>query len=473
MRISSIILIAGFLASSFMSLKAQVDSRSVVFTYQKFMSMVKQHHPLSKQADLAIDRGAANLLKAKGGFDPKLYGDFSQKQFQGDEYYELLDAGLKVPTWFGLSVKAGYENNQGTNLNPENKTPGSGLWYAGVELPLGNGLFIDQRRAELKRAKIYRESSTAQQKIILNDVLYEAGKAYWAWFEAYNDMIVLEEGYSLANVRFQGVKNKAIFGDAPIIDTVESWIQVQNRSLELQQFQLNFLNSSVYLAVFLWKDGIIPLELETTTIPFTVEGMNTKELSGDFYSKMDSLIQNHPELLQYQYKIETLEIDARLKREQLKPDLNLKYNAISQPVGDAVFSEYSTNNYNWGVSFSMPIALRKERGDLKLAQIKQNEAQLQIANKREQLSYKATASLNSWRITLDQIELYRQTVIDYNRLLEGERSMFEAGESSLFMVNSREVGYLKARLKLIELMSKNQKARLTANYVYGILHQTL
>ncbi len=260
---------------------------------------------------------------------------------------------------------------------------------------------------------------------------------------------------------------------APIIDTVESWIQTQNRSLELQQFQLNFQNASAYLTVFLWKAGIIPLELETITIPFTVAEMNTEELSGDFYAKMDSLIQNHPELLQYQYKIETLEIDARLKREKLKPDLNLKYNAISQSVDGDVLSEYSTNNYNWGVSFSMPIAIRKERGDLKLTQIKQNEAQLQMANKREQLSYKATASLNSWRITLDQIEIYRQTVIDYNRLLEGERSMFEAGESSLFMVNSREVGYLKARLKLIELMSKNQKARLTANYVYGILNQTL
>ena len=480
MRISSFILTAGLLwANSFSlkaqsdSLKAQVDTNSTVFTYQKFMSMVKENHPLSRQADLALDRGDAYLLKARGGFDPKLYGDFSQKQFKGDEYYELLDAGLKVPTWFGLAVKAGYENNEGTNLNPENSTPGSGLWYAGIELPIGNGLFIDQRRAELKRAKIFRESSEAQQRIILNDLLYEAGKAYWAWFQSYNDMIVLEEGYELANQRFQGVKNNAIFGDVPIIDTVESWIQVQNRSLELQQFEVEYQNASAYLAVFLWKEGIVPLELQTTTIPFTVEGMNTKELSGDFYSKMDSLIQNHPELLQYQYKVETLEIDARLKREQLKPDLNLKYNAISQPVGGDVFSEYSTNNYNWGVSFSMPIALRKERGDLKLTQIKQNEAQLQMANKREQLSYKATASLNSWRITLDQIELYRQTVIDYNRLLEGERSMFEAGESSLFMVNSREVGYLKARLKLIELMSKNQKARLTANYVYGILNQTL
>ena len=367
------------------ALAQQSDSEKVVLSYSKFMNLVKENHPVSRQGDLALERGEAYLLKARGGFDPKLYGDYTQKQFKGDEYYELLDAGLKVPTWFGIAVKAGYENNEGVNLNPENKTPSSGLWYAGIELPIGNGLFMDQRRAELKRAKIFRESTDAQQQIIMNDLLYEAGKAYWAWFEAYNDMIVLEEGFALANQRFGGVKNKATFGDSPIIDTVESWIQVQNRSLELKQFQLNFQNSSAYLQVFLWKDGMIPLELTEQTVPFSADQMNTASLSDDFYTRMDSLIQNHPELLQYQYKVETLDIDARLKREQLKPNLNLKYNALSQPIGGDPFNNYSVSNYNWGVNFSMPIVLRKERGDLKLTQIKQNEAQLQMANKREQL----------------------------------------------------------------------------------------
>ena len=122
MKVLSYILFVGCLAFPFLSLKAQGDNNSTVFDYQKFMALVKENHPLSKQADLAIDRGDAYLLKAKGGFDPKLYGDFSQKQFKGDEYYDLLDAGLKVPTWFGVAVKAGYENNEGTNLNPENKT---------------------------------------------------------------------------------------------------------------------------------------------------------------------------------------------------------------------------------------------------------------------------------------------------------------------------------------------------------------
>ncbi len=451
---------------------AQKDSAGVILSYEKFMAQVKENHPISQQAELAVQSGEAYLLKARGGFDPKLFGDFSQKQFKGDEYYELLDAGLKIPTWFGLAVKAGYENNEGTNLNPEDATPGSGLWYAGIELPIGNGLFIDQRRAELKRAKIFRESTEAQRRIILNDLLYEAGKAYWSWFQSYNDMIVLEEGLALATERFRGVKNNALFGDAPNIDTVESWIQVQNRSLELKQFQLDFQNASAYLEVFLWKEGFIPLELAENTKPFTINEMNSTSLSDDFYSNMDSLLQNHPELLQYQFKVETLDINARLKREQLKPVLNLKYNALSQPIGGDPFNNYSSLNYNWGVNFSMPILLRKERGDLKLTRIKQNEAQLQMTNKREQLSFKAKASLNSWRITLDQIELYEGTVSDYLRLLEGEKSMFEAGESSVFMINSREVGYLKARLKLIELMSKNQKARLTANYVYGILNET-
>ena len=452
---------------------AQNNTKPVVMSYEKFMKLVKEKHPIAMQAELAKQSGEAYMTKARGGFDPKIYGEFSEKQFKEDQYYELLDAGLKIPTWFGAAVKAGYESNFGTNLNPENSTPGSGLWYAGIELPIGEGLFIDQRRAELKRAKIYRESTEAQRIIILNDLLYDAGQAYWTWFVAYNNMKVLEEGYALAEQRFRGVKDNATFGDAPVIDTVESWIQVQNRSLELKQFQLDFQNASALLTVYLWKDGFIPLELAESTVPYTTDDMNSNDLNDDFFTRTDSLINNHPELLQYQYKLETIDINLRLTREQLKPDLNLKYNAISQPIGGDPFSNYSSLNYNWGVNFSMPILMFKERGDLKLNKIKQNEVQLQMANKREQLNYKARASLNSWRVTLDQISLYEQTVADYLRLLDGERAMFVAGESSLFMVNSREVGYLKARLKLIELMSKNQKARLTANYVFGILHQTL
>jgi hypothetical protein len=60
-------------------------------------------------------------------------------------------------------------------------------------------------------------------------------------------------------------------------------------------------------------------------------------------------------------------------------------------------------------------------------------------------------------------------VSDYERLLNGERQMFDAGESSLFMVNTRESGFIQTQLKYIQLLTKNHKAELALNYNLGIL----
>ena len=127
------------------------------------------------------------------------------------------------------------------------------------------------------------------------------------------------------------------------------------------------------------------------------------------------------------------------------------------------------NNYTWGVEFNMPIFLRKERGDLELAKLKINDAEFELLSKQASITYKAISALNELETTEQQIVLYARTVNDYSRLLNGERQMFNAGESSLFMVNSRESGYIKTQIKYIQLLSKNHKASLAVNYSLGML----
>ena len=60
-------------------------------------------------------------------------------------------------------------------------------------------------------------------------------------------------------------------------------------------------------------------------------------------------------------------------------------------------------------------------------------------------------------------------VSDYEGLLSGERQKFSAGESSLFMVNSRELGFIKAQITYLDLLAANQKAILNAEYALGTL----
>jgi outer membrane protein TolC len=441
----------------------------MVLSFETYMDIVKTHHPVSKQAELQISKGDASLQSSRGGFDPKIFTDIGQKYYEGSQYYSLVNAGLKIPTWMGIELQAGYEQNQGLYLNPENTTPVDGLMYAGISIPIGQGLFIDKRRAELQKAKNFQEISELEQQIMLNDLLYESGQAYWEWFIAHSKLLVFEEAYELAEDRYLAVKRGAALGDLPPIDTLEAGIQLQNRELSLQQARLDFENATEMLSLYLWVDGIVPLETSEGTIPVTKDSITDYSLEGGLLSELDTFISNHPELQQYQFKVEQMEIDKRLKKEQLKPVVNLKYNALSRPINGNPFTSYNTNNYTWGLEFRFPVFLRKERGNVKLADLKIQDAEFELATKQAGIEIKTNMAINLWTTTIEQINLYNQTVRDYYGLLDGERKMFNAGESSLFMVNSREAGYIQAQLKLIELIAKNRKAKLSANFALGLL----
>ena len=83
------------------------------------------------------------------------------------------------------------------------------------------------------------------------------------------------------------------------------------------------------------------------------------------------------------------------------------------------------------------------------------------------LAFKATAAKNQFETIMDQIRLYRLTVEDYGALLEGEQRLFNGGESSLFMINSRESGFINAELKMVELVTKNRLAILKIQHAIG------
>tara|TARA_R110001592_G_scaffold45430_5_gene145192 strand:- start:2399 stop:3775 length:1377 start_codon:yes stop_codon:yes gene_type:complete len=450
------------------NLSAQIDAVNTL-TFDEFMDRVSKHHPLAMQADLKLEQGEATVQKARGDFDPKAFSDVSQKYFSDQQYYSVINSGLKIPTWYGVEVRSGYTQNDGVFLNPQNNTPGAGLWYAGISVPVGQGLFIDKRRAELKKAKIYQESTQAERDLLYNELLYNAGKAYWDWFENYNTIKVYQNALEVTQQRFNAVKQGALFGDKPFIDTVEAAIQVQNRMLNLQEAELDYKNATALLSIYLWVDGIVPLEISELNRPISSEDLLIVSVNQVLTDALDSLTNRHPLLQQYQFKIDQLKIDKKWKQEQIKPQLNLKYNAINQPVGNDAFANYNRNNYTWGVEFNMPIFLRKERGELALAKLKINDAELEYLSKQANITYKAISALNDLETTEQQIVLYARTINDYASLLKGERQMFDAGESSLFMVNSRESGYIKTQLKYIQLLTKNHKASLAASYAFGLL----
>lgn len=447
---------------------SQRDSASVM-TFDAFMQIVRTYHPIANQANLQKDKGDAYVLKSKGGFDPFLQGDASQKYFDGSQYYSILNGNLQIPTWFGIQVQSGYEQTEGYRLNPQNYTPDDGLWYAGISIPLGKGLFIDQRRADLKQAKIYQQSSLVEQRKILNELLYEAGKAYYDWFKNYNKLFVYQEALVLAETRYNNVIQSVKFGDKPAFDTLEAGIQVQTRQFQVEQALLDLENSKEMISVYLWGENFVPLELSPNTRPPLRMELQAVPLENRYDALIDSIKTQHPELLTYQYKIDYTRIDYRLNKENLKPKLDLKYNALSEPVGGNPFTAYSINNYNWGAQFVYPIFVRKARGELKLTEIQIREMENDIQFKTEMVEYKARMALNAWQTAYNQVQIFQQTVSDYQKLVNGEQQLFNNGESSLFLVNYRETSYVDAQVKFMDALAENLKSKMNIEFTLGIL----
>lgn len=434
------------------------------FSDQQFFDVVIKNHPLAKQAKLETQLGEKAVLSAQGGFDPKAYTQSNQKNFNSTSYYNLLNIGLKVPTWYGVEVKSGFESNQGNFLNPQEKTPTSGLWYAGASFNLGRGLFIDQRRAELFKAKVYYQSTFFEQKLQLNELIYESGYAYWNWFMAYHSMQILDDAFRLANERFTAVKRTAELGDRPEIDAVEAQIQVQNRESMLRNFETEYLSSGYKIASYLWSEQMIPLELDSLTLPLSIDSIRNPLSPVLTNQEIDSAVANHPYLQITNFKIQSLEIEKKLKREQLKPEVEIHYNFLNQPIQNNPFSNMSLNNYKWGLTFEMPILLRKERGELAKTQLKLQDEHYNLENSRAYLEYKIKNAIVEYTNAIDQVAIFEQSTSDTKKLLDAEIKMFETGESSLFLINAREMAYIQAKLKWVESIAKSKQSFLRLNF---------
>lgn len=439
-----------------------------IMSLSEFMQLVKKNHPIAKQADLVIKMAEATTLEAKGSFDPQLFYEFKNKFYDTKNYFELQNGGFKIPTWFGVELKGGYEQNNGNYLNPENTTPINGLVYSQISIPVLQNLIIDERRSTLKQAKIFQNQSLFEKINQINELLYKAGKAYWEWSLSYNNLNIYKNAIDLSNQRLDAVKISVVLGDRPLIDTVEANIQLQDRMINYQQALIDYTSKTLLLSNFLWIENNVPIELTEQTIPENL----TKNYNKDEYiinniTRIDSLISEHPLLKTYQFKLKQLSIEQKLKQEKLKPILNINYNPLFNPENS---NNINLNNYKWGVTVGMPIFLRKERGELKMTKIKIENTQYEMTYKKTELINKIKSNIYEYNNLKTQINIYDKNVVNYEKLWLSEKKLFDSGESSLFMINSRESSYINAQLKLNEIIYKNKKSALEAEYSFGQLN---
>lgn len=458
----NILFLVLFLVSSY-ALVGQ--SSEEVLTLDQYFQTISYNHPIAKQALLIGKRGDLSVKYARGAFDPKLMSDYNSKAFNGKDYYETWNSYVKIPTILNVDLKAGYERNRGIdqNLNPQNEVPSDGLYYAGVSIPIGQGLIHNPRNIALKQAKVENLSLENQANAVLNNLMLDALYAYWNWYEKYNKLQVIGANQQLIADRYELVKENVKNGEYAAIDSIEMFIQVQEWQNNLLKAELEYNNSVLLLQNYLWNDDIVLDNKKPVSA--------TSQVTVSVDSVLLAASETHPDLKAYKFEIQKLELDRKLSAEQLKPVLNFNYNFLISDYAKDKDVTFFENNYKAGFEFSYPLFTRKERSKLKMTKIKKEETTFKLDQKTQEVVNKVRAYHNKVE-NLEAIVEQQDAMIDnYQIMVQSEQIKFDNGESSLFVLNKRQDKLLAGEIKLIEFKSKYAMSQAELRWNAGILAQ--
>lgn len=440
---------------------------------EDFISLVLSNHPVVKQADLLNESADAGLLQARGGFDPKISSSLDLKNFKDKEYYDLFNTTLKFPSQFPIEPKISFDRNEGVFINPENTIPDTNKnrqVSAGLSLPIGKGLFIDERRLAVQQAKIYQDIADAEQTKMVNKILLTALKDYWAWYTAHRKILLLQQSVEIADELFDRVMLDYKFGELAVVDTIQAKITYQSRQADFAKAKFELQNARLLLETHLWSPEETPVALQENTIPDIEANFGAMPSEAGVKEMMEWAKTNHPEIRKLNNKIKQLEVENKWNKESLKPQIDLSYTFIDAPIsplGDTNTPSFS-DNYKIGVDFSFPIFLRKERGKIQKTNIKLRSATYEMSQIKLSVANNILSKYAETQMSGTLSRQYNDMADNYNRLLEAELLNLETGESDLFKLNMQQDKLIAAQLKYLDNLQKFQKNKAEILYAAGL-----
>jgi len=430
----------------------------------QYLRWVAVEHPAIKEAKQRWLQSQNLLLMAKGNFDPSLNFAIDRKKFDGKNYYTISENKLTIPTRWGLKFKAGYDFTSGNFLNPLDVRPINGQALLGMDIPLLQGLFFDEYRLILREAELNMNIQKIGLEQVENDVLLDAAKTYLNWYVAYQQRDVQNQALILAKNRLKDMVTSFLAGDKPTIDTIEVYLNVLTRESSLFEVTLDHTLANQEMGNFLWQN-------DQPVNPENYFPLATSELDPILENDSEAWVQNtlsgNPDLLILRLTGNQYQLERKWALEQFKPNLNLQFNALA--TGPSFNQEFDIrsenflleNNYKLGLSARIPILYRKERGKLQLIDNKMKEWEYKTMDKKQYWITKAKQYFSAFEVLDAQVKNLQNQNNQLNALLDAEKIKFSAGESSVFLLNSREQKNLEISMKLIKIKGERLKTYYT------------
>lgn len=438
----------------------------------RYLRWVSVEHPAIKEAKQRWLQSQNILLMAKGNFDPSLNFAIDRKKFDGKNYYTISENQLTIPTRWGMKFKAGYDFTSGSFLNPLDVKPLNGQALLGMDIPLLQGLLFDEYRLILREAELNLSIQKIGLEQVENDVLLDAAKAYLDWYVSYQQRDVQNQALILARNRLKDMVTSFLEGDKPTIDTVEVYVNVLTRESSLFEVDLDYTLANQEMGNYLWEN-------DQSVNPENYFPMATSELDPVLENSPEVWIENtlngNLDLMILRLTGNQYQLERKWALEQFKPNLNLQFNALA--TGRSFNQEFEVrsdnflleNNYKLGLRARIPILYRKERGKLQLIDNKLKEWEYKTMDKTQFWVTKAKQYFSAFEVLDAQVRNLQNQTNQLNALLDAEKIKFSVGESSVFLLNTREQKNLEITMKYIKIKGDWLKSYYTLLWTTGQL----
>lgn len=409
------------------------------------LAVLDGRHPKIAAATLAVDVARAGMLGSRSVLDPVLHAD-GKRAVQGYYDYTFADAALSwsagpASAHVGYRIGVGGDGGGVPDYYGEYETLDGGEVRVGASLGLLEGLTVNSDLAMLRVARLGVRASDADRLAVQVGLRAKATGSWAKWVSAGRQLALEQALLDIARTRQRAVEARISLGDLAAIERIRALQIVAEREAALAEARGGFVAATESLALYVRDEGGAPVRVGIDRLPDRVGA--PEGAAGYDVDPVHLAVTIHPTLEAMRADVAAREIEARVARNGLLPDLRLSVEH-ARDLGEPTIDSLAPPTTLVGVKAKVPMLNLKDRGKARQADAKVAKARADLAWATEQVEARVRsalaredAALAAWRAAAQTVDLALQ-------LQEAEQRRFDVGDIDLLRLWQVEQGTAKA-----------------------------
>lgn len=424
-----------------------VTASAQVLPWNEFLAMALDRSGEVRIAEAKVREAQAKRMAAFAAFEPRLDLASEGKDYGNDLQYRLDRAEARVGLPGGIDLVGGAAQATGAFINPERKTPVEGLVNLGISAPLGGALIFSDRQYAWNAASRDLEVEQAKRDRVERKLRLEAVKVYTFWQAQVEVQSAVDEAVAVAEERLRLVREAFRLGERSEMDTLEAYLSWVDRRTDASKQQSFSAAARANVERMLRGADDVEADLSGVQPDSRPVLLGNSALSSVEPQSLNGV----PELAM---------VSSVLRRERLAVTTAWAQ-WLPAPYVDYRMLQWGGSTWNpeavqWKVGLALPLFNQKARADLAGAQARLRAAEANAASVQNEVQVLQRQLAQQVAALDSELKALLGAEAASYALLQQERRRFTLGESTMFILASRETKYLEAVQKRTMASAKLQ-----------------